>query len=149
MTQISDGKNQVMAASQAEIYGADSETTTYQVWGTYKPVDSEESYEAFLRFDANGTMITAFAFTGDENDGAPREITFSPGDQFIPEEEWLSFDKNPDGEYEYYDGETLTYGEDGFEMTSDTGFTGSYEIGLIVEDLDGNTFNQYVDVDVE
>lgn len=148
-TTLSDGVDTVFAASEAETYGDTSETTTYQVWGTYQVVGTKEGREAFLRFDANGDLKTVFVFSGDKEKAAPREINPKKGDIFTPEEEWLSFEKNPDGEYEYYDGEPLTFGKDGFSMASDTAAPGKYQIGLIVEDLDGNTVEEYVEVDVE
>jgi hypothetical protein len=146
---INDGENDVIAAAEAETYGIGSTDTFYRVWGTYKMADSEETHDAFLRFDAEGTLVGVFIFTGTDDSAAPREINPQPGDQFTVEEEWLEFDVNPDGEYAYYDGGTVTYGDAGFSMLANDGWTGDYSIGIIVEDMDGNWHEQYVDVTVK
>jgi hypothetical protein len=150
VTLISDGTTEAMAASEAEVYGKTAQSTFYRVWGSYKSSDSDEPLEGFLRFDANGDLQNILVFNPqDEGDAAPHEVIPAPGDTFTIEQEWLSFDNNPEGEYEYYDGDTLTFGDEGFTMVYDTAMKGSYQVGLVVEDLEGKTFDRYVEVEVK
>lgn len=145
---LSDGETDVIAAAEAEIYGEASADTFYQVWGSYQKARSQQKHDAFLRFDANGVLGGAFIFTSSEEASAPRQIIPQPGDRFTVEEEWLEFDQNPDGEYAYYEGGTVTYGEDGFRMVANEAYTGDYSLGIIVEDHDGGRYEEYIDVTV-
>jgi hypothetical protein len=145
---VSDGQHDAIAAAEAETYGATAETTFYRVWGQYRIAGSQQTHDAFLRFDANGALDSVTIFSGPEQNAAPRKIIPAPGDQFTVEEEWLEFDQNPEGEYVYYDGDTVTFGADGFTMVSNEAAAGDYVIGIVVEDLDGNTFEKYLEIAV-
>ena len=85
---------------------------------------------------------------GQAGAGAPREITPQKGDTFTITEEWLEFDTNPDGEFVDYDGGTMTFGKKGFEMVPYYAYSGDYTIGFIVEDLNGNTTVDLIEVTV-
>ncbi len=145
---ISDGTNDALAAAEAETYGATAETTFYRVWGTYRKSGSQEDFDAYLRFDANGKLDSVTIFSGSEQIAAPRQIFPSPGDSFTVSEEWLEFDENPEGEYAYYMGDTVTFGAHGLSMVANEAEPGDYVIGLVVEDLDGNCYEKYIEVTV-
>ena len=145
---LSDGETDVIAAAEAEIYGEASADTFYQVWGSYQKARSQQKHDAFLRFDANGVLGGAFIFTSSEEASAPRQIIPQPNDRFTVDEEWLEFDQNPDGEYAYYEGGTVTYGEDGFSMVANEAYSGDYSLGIIVEDHDGGRYEEYIAVTV-
>jgi hypothetical protein len=146
---LSNGKDiYELAPLEAETYGVGSEDTLYSLWGTWVSKESGAQREAVMRFDANGEWRGLFAFAG-ETAKAPHEVTPKPGDQFIIEEEWLSFDKNPDGELEYYDGAALTFGKKPFTIEVDDAVTGDYVVGIEVSDLDGNSYSEYVEVTVK
>ena len=89
-----------------------------------------------------------WAYANDDATGALREVTLSEGDQFTIIEEWLDFDQNPDGEYVDYEGGTLTYTGRPFEMVAFEAYAGSYTLGIVVEDFDGNQSAEYVEVTV-
>lgn len=147
----SDGTTEEFAAVLPDTYGLTAEDTYYTLWGTYTFAGEKEGREAFLVFDANGTFIEAYVFSGseDEESGqAPDVIYPEEGDTFTIEEEWLEFDKNPDGEFNYYDGGTITYGEQGFKLVPYEGMAGDYVVGIIAEDLDGNSYENFVNVTV-
>ncbi len=147
---ISDGKtaNDQFAFFEPEVYAGDESTNTYTVRGTYTYLKSGKQTEARLRFTGDGTLQNVFSFNGAGGAGAPREITPQKGDTFTITEEWLEFDVNPDGVFSDYDGGTMTFGKKPFEMTPYYAYSGDYIIGIIVEDLNGNTTEDYAEVTV-
>jgi len=145
---VSDGSVDALAAAEAETYGATAETTFYRVWGMFRRSGSTNEYESYLRFDANGKLDSVVIFAGSEQSSAPREIIPANGDTFTVSEEWLEFDANSDGEYAYYSGGTVTFGKKGLDLVANEAMQGNYVIGLIVEDLDGNPYEQYIEVSV-
>ncbi|CAG0943344.1 partial Clostripain, partial [Anaerolineae bacterium] len=78
---ISDGQNSVTALFLPQTYGASAEETVYAVEGIYTFADSGDSVNSRLLFQ-NGNLVQVFGTTGQEDTGAPREITPQPGDQF-------------------------------------------------------------------
>lgn len=63
------------------------------------------------------------------------------------EEEWLEYDDDPQGEYVYYKGGTLTFGESPLTLAPNIGYAGSYVVGVVVEDLNGdNTYEQFAEI---
>ena len=146
---ISDGRNTLeLAPLAADTYGASDTDTFYTLWGSYISGGAAEAREAYMRFDATGAYRGMFGYTGDTA-RAPREITPRPGDKFTLEEEWLTYDTDPEGAWEYYDGTTLTFGKQQFAIELDDAAPGDYVIGIQVEDLDGNLFDEFVDVTVK
>lgn len=145
---VSDGTNDALAAAEAETYGATAETTFYRVWGTYRKSGSEKDFDAYLRFDANGKLDSITIFSGSEQSAAPRQIFPAQGDSFTVSEEWLEFDVDPQGEYAYYTGDTITFGPQGLSLVANEAEPGDYVIGLVVEDLDGNYYEKYIEVTV-
>jgi hypothetical protein len=147
---MSDGKsaNDQFAFFEPEVYGGDESTNTYTVRGTYTFIKSGKQVQAVIRFTGDGTMQNVFSFNGADGTGAPREITPQKGDTFTITEEWLEFDQNPAGEFSDYDGGTMTFGKKGFEMVPYYAYSGDYTIGIIVEDLNGNTTEDFVEIKV-
>lgn len=147
---MSDGneKNDQFAYFEPETYGTTDSNTTYTVRGTYYIGGEGDGMDAFIRFDGDGNMMSIFGFTDTNGAGAPREITPQIGDTFNITEEWLDFDQNPDGEFVDYEGGTMTYGKKGFEMVPYYAYSGKYILGILVEDMDGNTNYEYVEVTV-
>jgi hypothetical protein len=94
-------------------------------------------------------LISVFGFRGDEEAGAPREITPEPGDRFTILEKWLEL--APDGSVQetvYQQGETLTFGDSPLTWEELFAAQGEYVVGFIIEDLDGNQVPVYTQVTV-
>jgi len=145
---LNDGKNRQFAVFESEIYGRTEKENSYIVWGTYKEAGSEEGRDAFIRFDGEGNFAGLLVFSGEEAK-TPREVTMKKGDTFTITEEWLEYDKNPDGEFKYYDGGVLTYGDQPFTMEWDEKpIPGQYVLGVIVEDLDGNSTEEFINIGI-
>ncbi len=147
---MSDGneENDQFAFFEPEVYGVDDASTTYIVYGVYKSAQDGSEIDAVIRFGGDGKMRNIFGFNGQNGAGAPREITPKPGDTFTITEQWLDFDVNPDGEFVDYQGGTMTFGKQGFEMTPYYAYSGNYVLGVIVEDLNGNRTESFVEVTV-
>ncbi|MBN1878012.1 MAG: hypothetical protein JXA33_27570 [Anaerolineae bacterium] len=145
---MSDGVNEEFAFFEPETYGAIAEDDTYTVYGIYTFTDNGNQRDAVMQFGSDGKMKSIFGFTGTGGTGAPRQITPRAGDTFTILEEWLEFDQDPEGEFVDYEGGTLTFGEHPFEMVPYYGFPGNYVLGIIVEDINGTTYEEYISITV-
>jgi hypothetical protein len=145
---MSDGNdaNDQFAFFEPTVYGVDVKNDIYTVRGTFKYADSDSEIDAVMEFSGDGKMQNIFGFNGENGAGAPREITPQPGDTFTITEQWLDFDQNPDGEFVDYTGGTMTFGEQDFEMVAYYAYSGSYTLGIIVTDLNGNSVAEYTEV---
>ncbi len=145
---LSDGKNEEFAPFESEIYGRSAKDRSYVVWGTYTPAGAKSGREAFLRFDGEGNFRTLVVLSG--RDGrAARQVNMKKGDRFTITEEWLEYDNDPEGEFNDYDGGTLTYTGQRFEALQAEALPGQYVVGVIVEDLAGQQYEQFVEVTVK
>lgn len=146
---IDDGANTVIANFEPHTYGATYEEAVYTVEGIYTFADSGETRYARLYF-ANGVLQQVFGFTGEDGNGAPREILPQTGDTFTVLDKWL--DLNAQGQVTQTSrqaGGTLTFGTQMFTWTELTAPAGEYLVGFIVEDLDGNAYQMYEQVTVQ
>ncbi len=146
---ISDGTTTSLALFNPAVYGASSSEAVYIVKGTYTFSDSGEQRSAQLQF-MDGKLAQIFGYKGQDNAGAPAEITPSPGDTFTISQKWLELDSNGNvNQVVYEPGDTLTF-------RSDTAFTweevyapaGEYLVGYQVSDLDGNMSQAYTRITV-
>ena len=133
-----------------EDYGASAEDSVYSVDGIYTSADGEEERFATMYFDGNGMFMSLYGFTEEDGSGAPREINPRDGDQFTILLEYYIFPEDEDGDIEFDQdfGGTLTFGDTPFEWYAVPADAGYYEIGFIVEDLDGNTTEAYTETEV-
>lgn len=129
-----------------EVYGATEETDVYSVRGRYTFADGGTQIDAVIYFTGDGQMQSIYGFTGANGTGSPREITPNVGDTFMIYEEWLVFDANPEGEFIDYEGGTMTLGNNRFQMVPYYAFAGQYTLGIIVEDMNGNTVSEFTEV---
>ncbi len=140
---ISDGKTSAIAQFAPEDYGAAGDDATYSVDGIYTFADSGETMYAVMYFKS-GEMTGVFGFNGNATStGAPRQITPEAGDQFTVLMETITEDIT------MTEGETLTFGDENFYWEEVPAQPGQYLLGFIAEDLNGNTYEEYVPVEVE
>jgi hypothetical protein len=130
------------------VYGVSDTDDVYSVRGIFQYEGSSSEIDAVMNFGGDGKMLNIFGFNGEDGKGAPREITPSPGDTFTIIEEWLDFDQNPDGEFVDYVGGTMTFGDQPFQMVPYYAYSGSYTLGVIVTDLNGNSVEEFIEVTV-
>ncbi len=146
---IDDGKNTVIANFEPHSYGATYEEAVYTVEGIYTYADSGETRYARLYF-ANGVLQQVFGFTGEDGNGAPREILPQTGDTFTVLDKWLDLDaQGRVTQASRQAGGTLTFGTQMFTWTELSAPAGEYLVGFIVEDLDGNAYQMYEQVTVQ
>ncbi|MFZ5881999.1 MAG: clostripain-related cysteine peptidase [Chloroflexota bacterium] len=144
---LNDGQSSAFALFEPDDYGAADEAITYSVYGVYTPADGSEPNYAILLF-AEGEMFQAFAFTGEDGGGAPWEITPQAGDQFTVLHTIQTEDENGEVLTSYQEGDTFTYGDQGFLWEEFPAPAGSYVVGFIVEDFDGNTYARFAPIAV-
>lgn len=147
---MSDGTNEEFAYFEPEIYGVTAEEDTYTVRGIYTFAESGNTRDAVMRFNGAGDMQSVFGFAGANGSGAPREIIPTSGDTFTILEEWFEYDESADGTGQFvdYEGGTLTFGDKRFEMVPYYAYAGDYTLGIIVEDMNGDIYEEYADITV-
>ena len=145
---ITDGSDSTTALFTPQTYGATYEETTYAVEGIYTFADSGDSVNARLNFQ-NGNLVQVFGVTGDNDTGAPREITPQAGDTFTLLEKWLEQSSSGGMIATYLEGETITFSAQPIKWEQLYAATGDYVVGFIIEDLDGNQYPIYTQVTVQ
>ena len=111
--------------------------------GRYTYANGGESRYARLYF-RDGSLRQVFGFTGEGGTGAPREIIPQPGDQFTVLETWLDLDSQGRvAQMATQEGGTLTFSDQMFRWLDLDAAPGTYLVGFVVEDLDGNAYETY------
>lgn len=145
---LDDGETTAEALLSPETYGAAADQATYTVEGLYTFADGEQRHaRAYLRDEV---LRQVFAFTDDNGQGAPWEVTVSPGDTFTVLQKWMDLDA--DGNVvatAWEEGETISLGDAPVRWAELDAAAGQYVVGFIVEDLDGNQRQSFVQVTVE
>lgn len=141
---VGDGQNSVKALIEPEAY--DAELPVYSVGATYHPASGGDPRFAKIYF-REGTMTEIFGFTGSITQalGAPRQILPQPGDEFalLERGDDLSQEGEAGRESYVHESGTLTFNGEPFTIETTPAPSGNYVVGLIAEDLDGNTYEQY------
>lgn len=146
---IDDGVDSVVAMFTPQSYGVSPEKAVYTVDGTYRYADGGESRYARLYF-GDGMLRQVFGFTGEGGTGAPHEIFPQAGDTFTVLEKWLDLDQSGKvAQVASQQGGTLTFGEQMFAWKELDAAPGRYIVGFVVQDLDGNSYEEYTQVTVE
>ena len=146
---ISDGSQNAVALFQPEQYGADAASASYTVEGLYTFAQTGESQYAQLHFQES-KLIAVYGFNGQDDTGAPREITPAQGDTFTIYEKWMDVDANGQVTGTVKEnGRTLTFGSQPFEWVELYAAAGDYVVGFIIEDLDGNQYPIYTRITVQ
>jgi hypothetical protein len=147
VTAVTDAATKAVALFVPMQYGASAEGAVYAVDGTYTFVDGESRLAR--AYFSNGAMVSAFGYTGDSTDGAPREITPERGDRFTVAETWLDLDAEGKVIAQATEpGQTVTFSNDTLRWTELDAAAGDYVVGFLVEDLDGNQQAAYTRIAV-
>ncbi|MCB9140097.1 MAG: hypothetical protein H6642_17280 [Caldilineaceae bacterium] len=146
---IDNGERTVQAMLEPESYGAQYEDALYTINGVYTFADDGEQRRAQLRF-RNGELEQVFGFNNDDMAGAPSEILPQVGDQFTVIEQWLDLNANGQAATPAQQmGQTLTFNGEPWQWVDLIAAQGNYVVGFIIEDLDGNTYPVYTQIQVE
>lgn len=139
---VSDGKTSLKALFEPVKY--DVESPTYSLGVTYRPAGGEPRFAKIYFRDDKMTEI--FGFTGSITQalGAPRQILPQPGDQFTVLEKGDDLNLGDAGREKYIrEASTLIFTGEPFTLVTTPAPSGNYVVGIIAEDLDGNTYEQY------
>ncbi|MEA3337281.1 MAG: clostripain-related cysteine peptidase [Chloroflexota bacterium] len=149
MFAIDDGVETVVAGFTPETYGATPENAVYTVDGIFTYGDDIEQRRARLYF-RDGSLRQVFGFSGEANSiGSPREIIPRSGDSITLLERWMDLDQNGRATgLASQEGGTLTFGDQPFVWKELDAAAGEYVVGFIVEDLDGNSYPTYTQIEV-
>lgn len=149
---VSDGTTTAEALLEPESYGETAEEAVYRVEGIYSYLDGEQR-QARLYFK-NAVLQSVFGITAagesSEAGGAPREIVPQPGDKFTILQKWIDLDdQGRVTQTAYQRGKTLTFGDRPLVYKTLDAAAGNYQVGFIVEDMDGQATAAYAEVTVE
>jgi hypothetical protein len=134
---ISDGQQDVVALLQPERYGASAQEAVYTADGIYTDAASGEQRYARMYF-SNGQMTRVFGYTGMQPTGAMSEIIPQTGDQITLVQTWLESDGSGGYKQVTENGKTLTFGSQMFTWKELYAASGTYVVGFVVSDLNGN-----------
>jgi hypothetical protein len=145
---ISDGNNSPIALFNPGAYGASAEDAVYIVNGTYTFANTGEQRNAQLLFK-DGKLFQVFGYYGQQETGAPAEISPEAGDTFTLSQKWMDLDSSGNVTQTVYDsGQTLTFGYSLFTWEQMYAPAGEYLVGFLVSDLDGNVTESYTQITV-
>ena len=146
---INDGDRRAVALFEPEVYGASADDAVYSVDGIYTYADGEEFRATMYFNNSDGLMREVFGFTGSGSTGSPREILPSPGDTFTVLEQWLDINSSgqPAGVATEL-GDSVALGNQQLAWIDLDAASGSYVVGFLIEDLDGNVYPVYKEVTV-
>ncbi len=147
--EISDGSTSSLALFTPESYGASAADAAYTVEGTYTFAESGQQQYAQLFFQ-EGALIKVLGYNGTQQTGAPAEITPNAGDTFTILRKWLELDSQGAVSQTVSEaGDTLTFGDTPFTWKEVYAPAGSYVVGFIAADNDGNQKASYANLVVK
>ncbi len=121
--------------------GSKDKIETYAAFGEYLYSDSRVQCPAKMIFDVKtGKLLRILSIAETQGMGVLRysEIIPRPGDQFIFADYWLS----PDGGIDFHanreTGNVMTFGDEKIYYGIGEATTGTFEVGIMVDDMDGN-----------
>jgi hypothetical protein len=118
--------------------------------GIYKFANGESDRYAIIYFDGDGNMMNVVGFSSTEPVGPQHEITPEKGDQFSILHQYIPMtDNGEETETVYKEAGILTFGDTPWTWEEHEAAKGQYLIGIIAEDMDGNTYAEYVPVTAE
>ncbi len=136
---INDGTTSVRALVAPETYG---DVPVYVTEGTYVFANGSEPIYAELYF-REGELFQVYGYVGTGDVGAPRQITPQDGDQFVVQEQGIDLKEDVEDDDWSRDGGVLTFGDEIFWIEEIPAPSGSYIVGFIAENLDGETYAQF------
>ncbi|WP_423225372.1 clostripain-related cysteine peptidase [Candidatus Amarolinea aalborgensis] len=151
---ISDGVTTTPALLMPAAYG---DTPTYTVEGIYRFADGSSERFARISF-RDGRLTQVLGYPRLSNLGAPRAITPAPGDTFTVLQQMRKVGSaamdpldavSEQGAAFTREGGTLTFGDTAWTVVERPAAAGSYVIGVIADDLDGQRSAQFDTVFVE
>jgi Clostripain family len=147
---VSDGTASTLALFTPATYGASAADAVYSLSGTYTFADTGEQIYAQLLF-MDGRLTQVYGYQGQDDTGAPAEITPKDGDTFTILQRWMDLDTSGSvTQVVDVPGETLTFRDDStFTWSAVYAPAGDYLVGFMVTDLDGNTTQAFTRITMQ
>ena len=147
---VSDGTISTLALFTPVAYGASASDAIYKLNGMYTFADSGDQKFAQLLF-MDGKLTKVYGYQGQNDTGAPAEITPAEGDTFTILQKWMDLDTSGNiTQVVEVPGDTLTFGANNvFTWSAVYAPTGDYLVGFMVSDLDGNTSQSFTRITVQ
>jgi clostripain len=142
---IDDGTEVQMALLEPDTFGEGIEDTFYTVDGYYEFIDDEPTRFAQLTFNGDGSLLKVMGFNATTSTGPQHEITPKNGDRFIILSLWIPLNDD-EAEIQFEEAGILTFGKTPWTWDEYPADPGEYVIGIIAEDLDGNQYEEYIQV---
>lgn len=147
---VNDGTHKQMVLLEPDTFGAGTEDTLYKVNGIYKFANGEADRYAMLYFDGDGNLLRVMGYNSTQSSGPQHEITPEQGDKFSILQQWIPMkSEGEETETIYKESGILTFGDTPWTWEEHPAAKGQYLIGIIAEDMDGNTYAEYVPVTAE
>lgn len=144
---LNDGEKSGFALFEPDDYGSPEESPTYAVYGIWTYADGSEPDEVLVYF-IDGEMHYVYAYAPEGKSIAPRQINPVAGDQFTVLYTIYTQDENGELMTSYEEGDTFTLGETWFTWEEVPAPAGSYVVGFVAMDFDGNMIYQVAPVEV-
>lgn len=130
-------------------FGSDSASASYTLSGIYESAKDGVRRRANLIF-SDGEMVRAVAYTSESPVGAMSELRPKRGDTFTILTDWIDSASEISQTVSKYklEGETLTFGENNLLWSPIDAPAGNYLVGFIAEDIDGNWYTSYTQIEV-
>jgi hypothetical protein len=147
---VSDGTTSTVALFTPVAYGASASDAVYKLSGTYTFADSGEQKYAQLLF-MNGKLTQVIGYQGQNDTGAPAEITPTEGDTFTILQKWMDLDSSGNvTQIVEVPGDILTFGNGSvFTWSAVYAPAGEFLVGFMVADLDGNTSQSFTRITMQ
>lgn len=153
---VEDGVNEegAFVLLDPEEYGASAEEGLYSVWGIFRPADGSRERYASVFFGNDGYLRDIYGFQNEDGTGAPREIKPKDGDEFTVIDQWIDLEEGAEleevaeMELAEEEGSTITFGKQRLEWFATDPWAGTYYVGFVVEDFDGNYYEKYEKLEV-
>jgi hypothetical protein len=144
---VNDGSTTAFALFEPDDYGAPDESPVYAVYGSYQYANGSAPDDAVLYF-ADGEFLQAYAYTGENSNGALWEVLPTPGDVFTVVDTIMTEDENGVAMFSYQEGESFTFGESAPTWEAYSAPAGLYVVGFVAVDFEGNWYYAYAPVEV-
>lgn len=147
---VSDGTISTLALFTPVAYGASASDAIYKLNGTYTFADSGDQKFAQLLF-MDGKLTKVYGYQGQNDTGAPAEITPAEGDTFTILQKWMDLDTSGNvTQVVEVAGDTLSFGANNvFTWSAVYAPAGEYLVGFMVSDLDGNTSQTFTRITMQ
>jgi hypothetical protein len=99
----------------------------------------------------DGKLTKVYGYQGQNDTGAPAEITPAEGDTFTILQKWMDLDTSGNvTQVVEVTGDTLTFGANNvFTWSAVYAPTGEYLVGFMVSDMDGNTRQSFTRITIQ